>query len=264
MKKLTTTLFGIALAAAMLSSGCSDDRNAARTPGKPIVIAVDNNFPPMAYTNETGEYIGYEIDLAKEVGARLNREIVFFPLVEFNRKEEILNSGEVDCIWDSIAITPERAKHVLFTPPYMEGFQVLLVMADGPYKTAADLKDQKVGAQAGTVGVEIARTDEQWSSHFAEVVEYVEHGDAIAALENGAVAALMMDSLFASDQVSYNKNAFRILNEIVSVDKYGIGFRHSDTALRDDVWNTLKAMQADGTVGQISKKWFGQDLSIIK
>lgn len=264
MTRFATHLFGVFLTAVFLFSGCSDKAEKTTAPAKPIVIAVDNNFPPMAYTNENNEYVGYEIDLAREVGIRLNREIVFFPLVEFNRKEEILNSGEVDCIWDSIAITPERAKHILFTPPYMEGFQVLLVMADGPYKTAADLKGQKVGAQAGTVGIAIARTDEQWASHFSEVVEYVAHSDAIAALENGDVAALMMDSLFASDRVSYNKNAFRILNEIVSVDKYGIGFRHSDTALRDDVWNTLKAMQADGTVRQISHKWFGQDLSIIK
>lgn len=78
-----------------------------------------------------------------------------------------------------------------------------------------------------------------------------------------ATCATSRSSSCANYAIQRDKHPFRILDEGLAPEEYGIGFRKSDAALADEVWSTLLEMAADGTIRRISEKWFGSDLSLI-
>jgi len=75
---------------------------------------------------------------------------------------------------------------------------------------------------------------------------------------------VVMDSVVANYSIAQTKKPFVVLNEALSNEAYGIGFRKTEPKLRDEVYNILKEMKADGTVTAISTKWFGKDISVIQ
>ena len=82
-------------------------------------------------------------------------------------------------------------------------------------------------------------------------------------LESGAVDAVAMDIVVASYQIESRGADFTILDESIATEEYGIGFAKGNEALRDTVQATLEEMAADGTMAEISEKWFGEDITTI-
>lgn len=121
------------LAVGMLA-GCgnsqSSDTGSTKERNK-IVIGLDDNFPPFGFHDEKGELVGFDIDMAKEAAKRLNMEVEFKP-IDWDSKETELQSKNIDAIWNGLSITPEREKNILFSRPYENGPQILLVRADSP------------------------------------------------------------------------------------------------------------------------------------
>ena len=72
-----------------------------------------------------------------------------------------------------------------------------------------------------------------------------------------------VDLMVANDNINRSGKAYTILNESLSPENYGVGFRKADLALMNKVQSTLEAMATDGTIAAISKKWFGEDISIV-
>ena len=86
---------------------------------------------------------------------------------------------------------------------------------------------------------------------------------ALMDLEIGGVDAVVMDMVVGNYNIKTSGKNFVVLNENLSTEEYGIGFRKSDVKLRDEVQKILEEMAADGTVATISEKWFGTDISVI-
>lgn len=252
------TMFG-----ALLSTGCSGESEKAPE-RKTFVAGVNNMFPPMGYKNAAGERVGYDIDLIKEATARLGYELQLYPIVDWDRKEELLRSGEIDCIWAGFTITPERAERILFTPPYLENCQRFLVMADRDYDSVEDLAGKKIGLESESSGEKELKKNAALFALFPDINYYTGTKDAIAALEAGVIEGFVVDSVFAADCIVHQKKPFKMLSGVIAEEQYGIGFRPEDVALRDAVWEMLQRMQTDGTVSMYSRKWFGQDWSVIK
>ena len=74
-----------------------------------FVLGLDDSFPPMGYRNDDNEIVGFDIDLAREVTSRMGVELILQP-IDWNAKEQELNTGNIDCIWNGFTITEERAK----------------------------------------------------------------------------------------------------------------------------------------------------------
>ena len=87
---------------------------------------------------------------------------------------------------------------------------------------------------------------------------------ALNDLDIGGVDGVVMDSVVANYSINQTGKAFKVIDESLANEGYGIGFRKNEPELRDAVWNILKEMKADGTVNAISKKWFGRDISTIQ
>ena len=227
-----------------------------------LVLGLDDSFPPMGFRDANNEIVGYDIDLAKEVAKRLGVELVPQP-IDWNAKEQELNTGEIDCIWNGFTITEERKQNVLYTPPYLKNAQVVVVKGNSPVQALKDLAGKKVGTQAGSSSIHAIDDAPDFRASLKEVVEYKDFLTALMDLDVGGTDAVVIDLVVANDNINRSGKPFRILGERLGEEEFGIGFRKGDKALADKVWATLLEMAADGTVAQIATKWLGADISII-
>ncbi|NCB02338.1 MAG: amino acid ABC transporter substrate-binding protein [Spirochaetia bacterium] len=256
-------LFSITVVFAQGAKEAQGDKSLENVVSKgKFVLGLDDSFPPMGYRDENNEIVGFDIDLAKEVTSRMGVELVLQP-IDWNAKEQELNTGKIDCIWNGFTITDERKENMNFTEAYVNNAQVAVVKEGSPVKTLGDLKGKKVGLQAGSSAAEAINSNEAFAASLKQVVEVKDNLTALMDLEIGGVDAVVLDLFVANDNIKRSGKGFRIIEEPLSSEKYGIGFRKNDSALRNEVQKTLEAMAKDGTMAKISTAWFGGDITII-
>ena len=267
MKKFFCIIACLAAAAALFAGGggektAGDNSLADILAKKKLIMGLDDSFPPMGFRNENHEIVGYDVDLAKEVARRMGVELVLQP-IDWNAKEQELNTGEIDCIWNGFTITPERAKALTFTKPYLKNAQVVVVRGNSTDKTLKSLAGKTVGLQMGSSAAQALEGAKEFRASLKNVIEYKENLSALMDLEIGGVDAVVMDLLVANDAIRRSGKPFLILDESLAPEEYGIGFRKNDLALMNKVQETLEAMAKDGTVARITREWMGADISII-
>ena len=237
-----------------------------------IVLGMDDAFPPMGYTDTaTGEIIGFDVDVAKEVFSRLGVELKLQP-IEWNSKEMELDGGNVDLLWNGYSYTEDRAEKQTLSDAYMKNNQVILVKADSSYQSFADLAGKSLGVQSDSSAEDALESDEakEFRESLGEIVPIDDYSKAILEIENGLIEAIAIDEVVARFYLTNDPGAYRIIEkedgtvESLAVEDYVIGFRKGDQALCDKVNETLKEMKADGTLGEISEKWFGEDVTTIE
>lgn len=262
MKKVWTKVFCAVFAAFALFAitGCGEDEG----DDSKFVLGLDASFPPMGFTEADGSIVGYDIDLAKEVAKRLGLEFEAKP-IDWDVKEIELSTGSIDCIWNGFTITDERIKAMSFTEAYLNNDQVLVVRNDGAIKSLADAEDKVIGLQAGSSAEEAVDDNEDFALSVKDIKYYADNLVALTDLEVGGIDGVVMDSVVANYAIATGNKPLVVLDESLAKEGYGIGFRKDKkgAALRDKVWATLQEMAADGTIAEISTKWFGTDISVI-
>lgn len=252
---------------ALVLSGCSASSGADKSWEKVkekgvFVLGLDDSFPPMGFRDENNQIVGFDVDVAQEVCSRLGVTLKLQP-IDWLAKEKELNSGNIDCIWNGFTITEERKEQVLFTKPYMKNRQVLVVMADSSYTTLADLEGKKIALQAGSSAADALNGAKEFKDKLAEVVEFDENMTALMDLKQGGVDAVLMDEVVARYNIQMQGENFRVIEEALADEEYGVGFRKNDRQLMQKVQETMEAMAKDGTLAKISEKWMGKDITVI-
>ncbi|MGE4453019.1 MAG: amino acid ABC transporter substrate-binding protein [Sphaerochaeta sp.] len=227
-----------------------------------LVMGLDDTFPPMGFRDDNGNIVGFDVDLAKEVASRLGIELKL-QAIDWNAKEQELNTGNIDCIWNGFTITEERQEAMTFTPPYIHNAQVVVVREDSSYYTLSDLSGKSVGYQAGSSAYSAIEATPSFQEAVGEFIEFKENLTGLMDLEIGGIDALVVDVTVAEDNINRSGKAFRILDEELAPEDYGIGFRKGDQKLADAVWQQLQAMASDGTLAKISTDWFGEDITVV-
>ena len=225
--------------------------------GKTFTVGFDQEFPPMGFVDQDGSYTGYDLALAKEVAKRLNFTFVPKP-INWDAKDLELNSGNIDCIWNGFTMEDREDKYT-FVGPYMANRQVFVVGESSKIKNLSDLKGKTVEVQKDSSGLNALNREENkaMKDGFVSLVEVGDYQTAMMDLESGACDAICMDSVVAEYQIKSSKKPFAILKDSLSEEKYGIGFKKGNTELANQVYKTLMEMKEDGTVDQITEKWFG-------
>jgi polar amino acid transport system substrate-binding protein len=249
--------------AALNSTALAADTSlqAVKAKGK-LVLGLDDAFPPMGFRDDDNHIVGYDIDLGKEVAKRLGVQLVPQP-IDWNAKEQELDTGKIDCIWNGFTITDERKKAMSFTKPYLKNAQVVVVKKGSGYATLASLKGKKVGLQAGSSAAGALEAAKDFRASLAEVVEFKDNLTALMDLEVRGVDAIVMDLILANDNIKRSGKPYVVLQETLAPEVFGVGFRKSDLALRDAVQGALDAMAKDGTLAKVTTKWFGSDISVV-
>jgi len=228
-----------------------------------LVLGFDASFPPMGFQDESGNYVGYDLDLAAEVARRMEVELVLQP-IDWAAKELELNSGNIDCIWNGMTATADRAEAMALSLNYLNNAQIVCVLADSGISTLADLTGKKVAVQSGSAGAEALAANEALVASLGEKpLEYADYAMALMDLDNKGVDAVVVDIIVANYYIATKNAAYKVLDESLSPEYYAIGFRKGDVALRDEVNRVLTEMAGDGTISAIDQKWFGTDISIV-
>ena len=227
-----------------------------------LVVGITESFPPMEFPDDNGEYTGYDIELAREVCKRLGWTLQF-RVIDWKNMEQALARHQVDCIWAGCTITDERLERMAFTPGYLRNEQVLVVRDDSPVHRIAQLKGKVVSVQAGSTAMDALENTPELRNILKEVFERTGSEGAFQELEDGHADAVVMDLVVANYMILREGHPYRILDEGLAPEEYGVGFRKEDGELANQIWRTLLEMASDGFVKRLSEKWFGTDVSII-
>lgn len=243
------------------TAGTTAAETAAEAAGGTLIVGFDQDFPPMGFVGDNGEYTGFDLDLAKEVASRLGLEYKAQP-VAWDSKDMELESGNIDCIWNGFTITG-REDDYTWTTPYMANKQVFVVANDSDIKSQADLAGKVVEVQADSSAEAALKENQDLANTFGQLLTTPDYNTAFMDLEQGAVDAVAMDVIVAGYQIKQRNADFKILDDSLSEEEYGVGFKKGNTELRDKVQGALEEMAADGTLAKISDEWFGEDVTTI-
>ncbi len=222
-----------------------------------LVVGFDAEFPPYGSIDEaTGEYVGFDLDLAAEVCARNGWELVKQP-IDWDAKDMELSSGSIDCIWNGFTING-REEQYTWTIPYVDNSQVFVVAANSGIASKADLADKNVGVQKDSSALAALEDEEnaELAASFASLTQYADYNTGFMDLEAGAIDVLALDVGVAKFQIaSREEGAYVILDDPLSLEQYGVGFLLGNTSLRDKVETTLLEMAEDGTFMKIAENY---------
>lgn len=226
-----------------------------------LIIGVDDTFAPMGFLDENNELTGFDIEMAKAVGEKLGIPVEF-QTIEWSMKEQELNQGNIDLIWNGYSVTDERAEKVLFTNAYLDNKQVVVTMADSGIKTLADLDGKVVAAQGESSAVDAIDAHPEIADTFADRPEFSTNDEAIMDMEAGRSDAVVADSVLLNYVISHKEepSKYVILDEDLGSEEFAVGVRKEDTALCDAINQAFKELKADGTAAELSEKWFGEDV----
>lgn len=255
-KRLMAAASVLALSAFALSA-CSDSTG---TEAETLVVGFDSAYPPYGYVADDGSYTGFDLDLAEEVAKRNGWEFKAEP-IDWDAKDAQLNSGAIDVIWNGFTMEGREGKYA-FSEPYMLNEQVIVVKADSDVADFAGLKDKKVMTQTESAALDVLEGDQkELADTFGSLETIGDYNNAFMQLESGMVDAVACDLSIAQYQLAANPDAFKQLDESLSSEHYAVGFKLGDEDRAAKVTETLKEMDADGTVKTIIEKYSDQGMS---
>ena len=234
VKKIISNIIlgGSILSLSISLFGCSKSNEIESTLSKDtLIVGMDDAFAPRGFKDENGEITGFDVDLAKALATKLDKEVEFQP-IDWTMKETELNSGNIDLIWNGYTINDDRKKKVDFSVPYLKNQQVIVTLGYSSFN----------GGSA---------------------ITFEDNNQALMDLEAGRIDAVVADEILVRYYISLKgEDKFNILDENFGEEEYGVGIRKGDTEMVEAFNKAYKELQDEGTLAEISIKWFGEDITI--
>jgi polar amino acid transport system substrate-binding protein len=240
---LLSVLIGL-LAVSLVLPSCSQEATK-------VLVVTDATYPPFEYVDEeTGDIIGFDIDLMKAIAEKENLEIEFID-ERFEPLLEDMAQGKYDAAISAISITEERQKDMLFSDPYFMVKHVVTVHKDNTSITGKDSLTGKV------VGVGMGSTSAADMSEMEGVIikAYSEYGSAFDDLMNGVIDAVVSDDPIAINYAIRNPDKLRIVGEPFTPEYYGIAVAKNKAKLLAKINAGLKRVKRQGLIEELAKKW---------
>ena len=233
----------------------NDDAN-VKNDEKTLIVGFNSQFPPFGYQDDDGNYTGFDLDLAKEVCKRNNWTFVPQPIIDWNSKQMELEGGEIDCLWSEFTING-REDDYTWSEPYFNNTKVVIVKENSSISSISDLKGKTIEIQQGSSFLNVLKNNKTLDDMLGEVNEVDGYDTALMDLESGVCDAVICDSGLGYFKVveEFNGADFKVLDESISSEQYGIGFKKGNTELRDQIQKTLDEMFEDGTVDEIAQNY---------
>ncbi|WP_186565236.1 transporter substrate-binding domain-containing protein [Lawsonibacter celer] len=215
-------------------------------------------YEPMNYTDENGEFTGFDTELARAVCEKLGLEPEFV-IINWDTKEVALEAKDIDCIWNGLTLDPDREANMACTVPYVKNAQVVVVKEGFDYADTASLAGKTVCAEIGSAGETMCRGNDESEPDAglaqAEFVGKSVQTDCLMEVKSGTADAAVLDMTLANAMTGEGTN----YDDLVVVDhlgeeNYGVAFRKgSDT--RDAVNEIFAEMTADGSLKALADKY---------
>ena len=242
-KKIFMALTACLLLAALLASGCMEQSKAGyrNNDGRQKLIVGSDIYPPFNFIDEDGEPAGIDVELAKEAGRRMGYDVEF-KNINWPDKDELLERGELDCLWGSFSMSGRKELYN-WAGPYLVSRQAVAVNKNSSIHRLADLKGKFIAVQTTT------KPEEIFTQHKQSNIPQVKK---LYSLSN-------CDLIYAMLGKGYNKDVgtnYRILEEPILITGLGVAFARNDQrGIDKELQKTLQQMRADGTTRKIVAKY---------
>ncbi len=242
MQKILAVLLAVCLIAGISACGGSggDDNQ--------LIMATNANFPPYEY-HEGGEIVGIDVEIAQAIAEKLDKELKIEDM-EFGAIIDAVASGKADMGVAGMTVREDRLENANFSDPYTTATQVIIVQEGSDITEADHLADKSVGVQENTTGDSIVSDDYP----DADVQRYKNGADAVQALVQGKVDAVVIDNEPAKVFVSQNEG-LAILESPYAVEEYAIAIAKDNDELLEQVNTVIGELKEDGTLQQIIDKY---------
>lgn len=223
------------------------------------IMGLDDTFAPMGFRDESGEIVGFDIDLSQAIAEEIGFELEYQP-IDWTMKESELNGGKIDFIWNGYSITEARQKEVQFSTPYLENRQIIVVMADSDIETKEDMAGKIVTVQGLSSAIDAMNKEPDVVESFGEIVEYPSNNECFTDLEAGRADVMVVDEVLARYYMNQQgEEKYRVLKDDFGEEEFGIGMRKEDTALVAAINEALEKVKEDGTFDEIYGTWFSEN-----
>ena len=246
---------------------CAATLSSCKSEEKELIIGI-TYFAPMNYKDADGKLIGFETEFAEAVCKELGMKAKFQE-IEWESKETELNGKTIDCIWNGMTITPERAENMAISTPYMKNKQVLVVKAENlaQYTADADLTGKSLVAEKKSAGEAAAESDAYLMK--ADYTGVDSMSKALMEVKSGTADACVIDYVTALGSIGEGTDyADLVVVESLSFgeeEQYGIAFRkgEADEQLVADVNAAIQKLADDGVLYEIAKKYNLEDYLLV-
>ena len=253
MKKVLSLVLCLLLLCSLLAGCGSSSAAPAAAETKKLIVGFDAEFPPYGFIAADGSYDGFDLAVAEEVCKRLGWTFVAQP-INWDAKDSELQSGNIDCIWNGFTIQG-RENDYSWTPAYYDSGIVVVVKADSAIDSLAGLAGKSVIVQAASSGLAALDDMPELTATFGELLECADYNSAFMELGMGTVDAVVADVGVANYNMRGKEGQFRVLDEAVSVETYGVGFLKGNDELAAQVWACMQEIAADGTMAALADKY---------
>jgi len=234
---------------AALLAGCG---RPAADGARPLVVGMALDYPPFEMTDAAGNPTGVDVDLAKALGAALGRPVRIENLA-FDGLIPSLQSGKIDLILSSMTATPERARAVAFSDPYLKTGLALLAWKDAPLSGPADLAKPglRIAVRSGTTGQLYARD----YLPQAKVLVFDTEDAAVLEVTQGKADAFIYDQMSVLAHALRHPDTTRPFLQPLREESWAIGLRQGDDALRAQVNAFLADFRAKGGFSALADRY---------
>lgn len=258
MKKLLLLLLTLTMVLALAACGMSkgdSDLSYVKKNGKMIIGYTV--YEPMNYTDENGNFTGFDTELAIIVCEKLGVEPQFVE-IDWNTKEVELNAKSIDCIWNGLTINEERKATMEITEPYVKNAQVVLIKKGTSYDGTASLIGKTVVAEQGSAGEDTIKADDNLNQ--ATFVPKSLQTECLMELKAGTADAAVLDLTLANTMTGEGTSYEDIeIVDYLAEEDYGVAFRKGSDICAE-VNKIFDQLRADGTMAALADK-YGLDLA---
>lgn len=223
-----------------------------------LLVGLEGTYPPFSFQDDGGKLAGFEVEFAEELSKRLGVKASLKP-TKWDGMLASLDSKRIDVVINQVTISDERKKKYDFSTPYtVSGIQALVKKENADsVKSADDLKGKKVGVGLGTNYEEWLRANVQG----VDIRTYDDDPTKYQDLRVGRIDVILVDRLAALDLVTKTKDTLAVAGEAFSRQEAGVAVRKGNDDLVKAIDAAIAELQNDGTLGKISEKWFGADVT---
>ena len=228
--------------------------SAAAAEKEKIRFATEASYAPFETVNEKNEIVGFDVDLAQAMCAKIDAECTFTNQA-FDSLSPSLKYKRFDALMAGIDVTPERQKQVDFTNTYYDNSAVFVAVA-GKFDSIDSLKGKQIGIQNGTTHQKYLM--EQFKD--MKIVPYESYQNAVLDLKGGRIDAVFGDTAVINEWLKSNDNLKTVGERVTDPEYFGTGLaiavRKGNSELKDKLNKALGEVKADGTYDTLYKKWF--------
>lgn len=222
-----------------------------------LVVGI-TDFEPMDYQDESGEWVGFDADMAKAFAESLGVKVEFVA-IEWGNKIFELDGKSIDCAWNGMTLTDDVLTAMECTNAYCNNQQIVIVPADkaDQYQTVESVAKLNFAVEGGSAG------EEQVTALGYSCTPVLDQATALNEVKAGTCDAAVIDSLMAAAMVGEGTGYADLTYTVgLNDEKYGVGFRKgSDLAAKLNEF--FKASYTDGSMMKTAEK-YGVEASIIE